>query len=262
MEKYGKIKIRFTTCEVGKIMINFIICEDEEILIKRYKKIIDNFMMNYDIEYKFHIYKGYNDEWKAYAQKEDGFKIYLLDIKTQEGTGLDAARWLREEYDDWNSMIMIITSFPQYKYEALGKRLMLVDFISKLDDCDKQLHNSLVICLKHYDKRPKILRYTYKNIIYNLEYRQILFIEKELDSKRCKIVTVHGEYYIQGTINNVLKLLDKRFKKCSRSSIVNLEQIENYNVKENIITFKNQKTLETISRDMKKEITNYVRGVR
>ena len=87
-------------------------------------------------------------------------------------------------------------------------------------------------------------------------------MKKELDSKRCKIITTHGEYYIQGTINNVLKLLDKRFAKCSRSTIVNLEQIESYNVKENVITFKNQKTLDTISRDKKKEIAIYVRGVR
>lgn len=240
-------------------MINFIVCEDEDILLKKYKRKIDNFMMNYDVDYKIHEYKGYTDKWKEYAQKEDGFKIYLLDIKTEQGSGIDAARLIREEYDDWNSMIMIITSYTQYKYEALAKRLMLVDFV---DNCDKQLKDALFICMKHYDKRPKILKYSYKNMIYNLEYRQILYIEKELDSKRCKIVTIHGNYFIQGTINHVYTLLDNRFAKCSRSAIVNLEQIESYDVKDNVITFKNKVTMDTISRDKKKEIADYVRGVR
>ena len=262
LEKYGKIINGFITCKVGIKMINFVIVEDETILLNKYKKEIDNFMMNYDIEYKVHRYNGYTNKWKEYAQIEDGFKIYLLDIKTEHGSGLDAARLLREQYDDWNSMIIIITSYPQYRYEAFGKRLMLIDFINKLDNCEKQLKDSLLICMKHYDRRPKVLRYTYKNIIYNLEYRQILYIEKELDSKKCKITTIHGEYYIQGTINHVMTLLDDRFVKCSRSSIVNLEQIDNYNIKENVITFKNQDTLDTISRDKRKEIIDYVRGVR
>ena len=243
-------------------MINFIICEDEEILIAKYKTEIYNFMMNYDTEYKIHSYKGYTDSWKEYAQKEDGFKVYLLDIKTEQGSGLDAARIIREEYDDWNSMIMIITSYPQYRYDALGKRLMLVDFISKADNFDKCFRDALNICMKHYDKRPKILRYTYKNIIYNIEYRQILYIEKELDSKKCKIYATTGENSIQGSINHVLTLLDKRFVKCSRSTIVNLEQIDSYDIKENVIIFKNKSRMDIISRDKRKELINYVRGVR
>lgn len=243
-------------------MINFIICEDEEILISKYKTEIYNFMMNYDTDYKIHNYKGYTDSWKEYAQKEDGFKVYLLDIKTEKGSGLDAARMIREEYDDWNSMIMIITSYPQYKYEALGKRLMLVDFISKADNFEQCFRDSLNICMKHYDKRPKILRYTYKNTIYNIEFRQILYIEKEIDTKKCKIYATTGEYTIPGSINYVMTLLDKRFVKCSRSTLVNIEQIDSYNIKENVIIFKNKSRMDTISRDKRKEIINHVRGIR
>ena len=243
-------------------MINFIICEDEEILISKYKTEIYNFMMNYDTDYKIHNYKGYTDSWNEYAQNEDGFKVYLLDIKTEKGSGLDAARMIREEYDDWNSMIMIITSYPQYKYEALGKRLMLVDFISKADNFEQCFRDSLNICMKHYDKRPKILRYTYKNTIYNIEFRQILYIEKEIDTKKCKIYATTGEYTIPGSINYVMTLLDKRFVKCSRSTLVNIEQIDSYNIKENVIIFKNKSRMDTISRDKRKEIINHVRGIR
>ena len=117
----------------GKYMINFIICEDEKELLKEYKNQIDKFMMKYDIEYKCDTFDCYDDKWKNAVQNIKGFKIYLLDIRTEDGSGIDAARLIREEYYDWVSMIIMISGFPEYRYEALGKRLMLVDFINKLD---------------------------------------------------------------------------------------------------------------------------------
>ena len=55
-------------------------------------------------------------------------------------------------------------------------------------------------------------------------------------------------------------MLDKRFIQICRSIIINGEQIESYNVKTNIITFKNKEELNAISRSKKREIINYVRG--
>lgn len=160
-------------------------------------------------------------------------------------------------------MIIIITSFNEYKYDALGKRLMLVDFINKLDNPEQYLKSALSICIKNYDNRPKILKYTYKNTIYNLDFKNIVYIEKEMDSKRCTIHTALGEEIIYpGTINKLITELDNRFTKASRSVIINLEQIKNYNTKENKIVFKNGKSTDAISRDMKKGLIRYVRGLK
>ena len=241
-------------------MIEFIICEDEKDLCIIYKDIIDKIMMNYDIEYKLNIYDGYNSNWKRKA-KNDNFKIYVLDLKTKEGTGLDAARYIREELDDWQSMIIIVTAYPEYKYEALGKRLMLVDFVCKMDNLKQRFKQAIQISLKNYDKRPNSLKYEYKKVLYNIEYQNIIYIEKEQDNKRCIIKTAKKDYYIQGNLNNIEKQLDYRFIKCSRSYIINLEQVQSYDKKSNIITFKNGIELYAVSRNKKKEIINYVRGI-
>lgn len=242
-------------------MINFVICEDEKVLAEYYQEQIEKFMMKYDIDYKCHYFSCYNAEWKKFARKEQGFKVYLLDIITEDGSGLDAARTIREEYDDWVSMIMIITSHHEYKYEALGKRLMLVDFINKLDNCDQKLNDALLICIKNFDNKYMNLKYTYKNTAYNIELRKILKIEKESDSKRCMITTKHGIYYIQGTLNDISKKLDNRFFKCHRSIIINVEQIESYNMKTNVVKFKNKQEFKEVSRTRKKELYNRVRGI-
>lgn len=240
-------------------MLAFVICEDEKLLAKHYKNEIDKFMMRYDIDYKVLIFAGYTEEWRKYAETEEDFKIYLLDIKTARGSGLDAARIIREEIDDWVSLIIVITAYTEYKYDALGKRLMLVDFINKLDNCDKHLKETLNICMKHYDKKPHALRYTYKNGAYNIEFKKITYIEKEIDTKRCIIHTIDSEYYAQDTINNMLRKLDKRFTKSSRSVIVNIEQIEEFDGKENIIKFKNGETVDIVSRSKRKELMKRVR---
>lgn len=221
-------------------MINFIICEDEDILASKYEREIDRFMMSNDEEYRIHKFRGYTKEWEEFVK---------------------AARRIREEFDDWVSMIMIITAYSEYKYEALSKRLMLVDFINKLDDFEIRLREALQICMKNYDKKFKNIKYNYRNISYNIELRNILYIEKELDSKRSRIKTIHGDYYIQGSLESISKKLDKRFFKCSRSVFVNLEQVEFYNYKENILTFKNGETLNSIPREKRKEVEKRVRGL-
>lgn len=245
-------------------MLKFAICEDEKVLATKYKNEIDKFMMNFDDDYECHLFDGYGKEWQEFAKEEkNDFKVYLLDIKTNDGSGLDAARAIREELDDWTSMIIMITSYNEYKYDALSKRLMLIDFINKLDKCEEHLKEALSIALKNYKKRPKVLRYTYKGEIHNIEFKNIVFIEKELDEKKCTIHTTIGEpEEYPGTITKLTTILDNKFMKVSRNTIINLEQLKGYLSKENKLVFINGETTTSVARDKKKGIIRYVRGIK
>lgn len=244
-------------------MISFVICEDEKTLAQDYKNEIDKFMMKFDFEYKCFYFKGYDAKFKTFARKNKDFKVYILDIKTECGSGIDAARLIREDIEDWNSLIIIITSFNEYKYDALSKRLMLLDFINKMDNYKGYLKDCLSRCIKYYDEKPNKLRYTYKNAIYNVEFKHIVYINKEPDSKKCTIYTDDGrELPYQGPIVKLVELLDDRFLKTSRSTIVNLEQISYYNHKLNEIAFKTGQHTTDISRDNKRSVLKYVRGLK
>ena len=63
------------------------------------------------------------------------------------------------------------------------------------------------------------------------------------------------------SIARLEQILDKRFLKCNRSYIINLEQIETYNTKTNTITFKNKEIFDAISREKRKDIINYLRRI-
>ena len=136
-------------------MLNFIVCEDNHQFSRILSTTIDNFMMNYEIEYKIHPFLGYDKEFQKIVASEIGFKVYFLDLVTNEGSGLDAARIIREKFDDWVSIIIIITSHEEYRYEALGTRLALFDFINKLNGCENVIRQDLGRVMNNYDKREK-----------------------------------------------------------------------------------------------------------
>ncbi len=256
MENYGKIK---KNRKGGDTMLNFIICEDNHQFSAIMKTTIDNFMMNYEIDYKIHYFECYDKDFENIVKEEIGFKVYFLDLVTNQGTGLDAARIIREKYDDWVSIIIIVTSHEEYKYEALGTRLALFDFVNKLNGCEKVLRQDLNRVMSNYDKREKSLSYEYNHICHKIDFRHIISIEKEQDSKRCIIHTTYGNKTIAGSLNSVLKLLDKRFMKIHRSLIVNIDQIESYDASKNKLVFKDGTYTNLIARDKKKELMIRVR---
>ena len=235
-------------------MIDFIMIEDDLYYLNETKKVIDNVMMNYDIYYNFIAHDKYRKE----LLNKDSFKVYIISYNTDS---IELIKYIREELDDWKSLIIMIYKNKEEKNKILKENLFIVDYIDKNKYFEEKLLRNIQICLKNYDQRPNSLRYTYKNIIYNIEYNKILYIEKEQDNKRCIIYTKTKNYYIPGTLNKVKTLLDNRFIKTSRSHIINTEEIMSYDIKINIITFKNKTKLDGVSRDNKKIIINHIRRI-
>ena len=235
-------------------MIDLIVVEDNLYYINESKKIIDKVMMSYDMDYYFIVYDKYRKE----LLNKDNFKIYI--ISYQEDS-IKLIKYIREELDDWKSLVIILYKDRKDKEELLKENLFIVDYINKRKHFEEKLLRNIQICLKNYDQRPNSLKYTYKNILYNIEFNKILYIEKEQDNKRCIIYTKNKKYYIPGTLNNLIKQLDNRFIKSSRSYIINTEQISSYDIKSNILTFKGKIRLNCISRDNKRIIINNLRRV-
>ena len=240
-------------------MINFVVCDDNKNFSRIMKTIIEKVMINYEQEYKIVQFEEYDSKFKEYIRKDLGFNVYFLDIKTKHGSGLDAARIIREKYDDWVSILIIVTSHEEYRYEALSNRLYLMDFINKLDNCEEKIIEDIKKSMNNYNKRYKSLTYEYNHIFHKIEFRNIISIEKEPESKRCIIKTTYGKSYIPGTLNQVKTKLDKRFIKVHRSLIINKDKITKFDRKNNEIEFIDGTHTTNVARDKKKELLEYDR---
>lgn len=238
-------------------MINFVICDDNKSFSRIMKTIIEKVMINYEQEYKIVHFDEYDSKFEDYVNSDNGFKVYFLDIKTKCGSGLDAARIIREKYDDWVSILIIVTSHEEYRYEALSNRLYLMDFINKLDNCEQKVIEDVKKCMNNFNKRYKSLTYEYNHVFHKIEFRNIIAIEKEPDSKRCIIKTTYGNSYIPGTLNQVKTKLDNRFIKIHRSLIINKDKVVKYDRKNNELEFIDGTHSNNIARDKKKELLEY-----
>ena len=235
-------------------MIDFIIIEDNFYFIKKYNSVIDKIMINYDINYNITTYDRYTNIQKS-KLSIPSFKIYIIDYNKNIKQLL---KYIREVLDDWNSLIILLYD---NNIEKISRNYFILDYIDKTTNIKAKLTRSLQICLKNYDQRPNKLKYSYKGIFYNIEYRNILYIEKEQDNKRCIIKTTNKDYYISGNLCDIENYLDNRFIKTSRSYIVNIERIESYDIKTNTINFENCTLVSAISRDKKKDFINMMRKV-
>lgn len=236
-------------------MIDYIILEEDLKYLEKYSRTIEQVMMNYDLEYQITYINKYNTINKKFFQT-DFFKIYIIDTKNQENSQ-QMIEYIRETLDDWQSLIIMMQSNKNNNINH--RNFFILDTILKNSHLECQLKRDLQICLKNYDQRPNSLKYTYKKTNYILEYRNIIYIEKEQDNKRCIIKTNNNKYYIQGNLKTVKKLLDNRFFQSSRSFIINLEQVERFDTKNNMIYFKNKQKKDVLSRTNKKEFLRMIR---
>lgn len=240
-------------------MINFIACDDNSDFLKLINKMIDSVMMNYDMDYKVQLFTAYDDNFFAKAKLDEGYKVFLLDIQSIGMSGIDAARKIREGFEDWNSIIIMVTGYGQYKVEALCSRLFLLDYINKLDDCNNKMRSILDIVVKLYDGNDRALKFEYNHVLKRINYSQIIYIEKEPDSKRCAIRTTYGTEYITSTVNDLCASLPPYFGfvKLSRSLIANKNHILGYSLKDNMLSFDNGEVSFQVSREHKKELRKH-----
>lgn len=234
-------------------MINFVLYEDGKEMRERYKKIILKLIGPNNNNFKIIEIDKYDQEAEKKLNNIDGNKIYLLDVEVPGKSGLDLARQIRNN-GDWSSQIIVITSHEQYSNIGYTSKLLMLDFISKYSDIEKELRETLGVAVGIFTKQ-KSITFTLNGELYQIPYNQILYIEKSLNNNNCKIVTNDGEYFTRDTIQHLEETLsnDQRFMKTHRSCIVNLSNVSSVDLANNIIFFPN-KQIDLIARNKKREL--------
>ena len=181
-----------------------------------------------------------------------------MDIEIPNGlSGIDVAKKIR--INDWNSIIILVTSHMEMGYEALKAQIMLLDFISKYNDCSPNLESTIKKAISKIDNK-KILIFETNNMTYKVHTDDIVYIVKDSIDRKCIIKTEYNEVCINETIGNILDMLDRRFFLTHRSCIINTEKIDRIDWKKNIIYFKNSDKTDYLSRNKRKELKEYVRS--
>lgn len=192
--------------------------------------IITKLMFKNDYEYQILPFYKYNNRLKRLIHDKD-IKIFIVDLKLQNKSGYDICREIREEANDWNSIIIISSAYNQ-KEDIISLRLLVFTYLVKFNNFEENLIETLEKATSILDDN-KFLKVD-KNT--KVSINDICYIKKIKNSKYCSIKTIHNDIV---KIRRSLKSLEKelKFKKVKNYLLLNDNNIS-FKSKEEVI-FKN-----------------------
>ncbi len=227
--------------------MNFIICDKDKQFIERCREIIFEVMSKSKVKYditNINNVKKLNDMLTIHTSK-----IFICG-SISGMSGFLFARKIRNT-GDWNSPIIIITDKSEFKKICCNSPLLMLDYIFKDDNIDKNLMNAIKTACE-INTCCSCLCIAKDSELYQISYNDICYVEKRLNENYSTIVTEDGEYLVKKSIVSIYKKLNHyNFYKTHRSCIVNINKIKMIDFDNNIIKFKNKQT-DLISRSNKK----------
>lgn len=232
-------------------MVNVVICDDNKKDLDSTAKLIEKYMLKNDIEYNRYLFDDYNDKFKNFINKKVPSRIYILDIETPSGSGIDMAREIRRK--DLDSVIIFLTVHEELGNLVLKNDLMFLAFINKFDDYENRLNNCLDTSLKLLNQK-RMLRFNDRNTVYTINLDDILYFTKDSYERKTIIVTDYTEYKVNNTLTEITELLDERFKKTHRACIINQNRVSKLDKQNRTITFDNGEQINLISNKYRREL--------
>jgi len=232
-------------------VVNFIVCDDNKKICDNILKIINGVMMKNTFEYKIHSYYDYDAKFAKVIASKMANKIYILDIETPSGSGIDVVRKIREK--DVDSIIIFLTGHDELSYTILKNEFMFLSFICKFDDYTNRLKNSIQKALQVVGKK-QVLTIVGHSTIYTIPLQDILYITRDSVDRKIVVVTDYSEFKINKSLNEVKEELSDAFWFSHRSCIVNTDRIRKLDKKKNVITFDNGQEIDMINQEFKKKM--------
>ena len=203
--------------------MKFIVVDDDLKSIETVKEIISNTLFSYNIDYDIMVYNKYTSKLKQEIKDMSIMKTYILSVDLKQNvSGINIAEYIREF--DCESYIIFLTRHGNM-FETVHRNVCNVfEFIEKYQNMTKRLTNDIKKIIK-YSLDNKVLDISYMSSNYKILYRSIKYIERDTITRKLVIHTRCNEYKCNLSIKDMLKKLDKRFIRVSRSIIINKDHI-------------------------------------
>ena len=231
-------------------MIKIAVVDDEkhmrEYILKRVKNITEKYN---DIEI---IPFADGEECIGAIEKENTFRIFLLDIGMKGMTGLDCGKVIKKKCPE--GYIIFLTSYSEYA--AASYVIEAYQYILK-EDMEERLQDVLVRLMDQMQKKEKEYRLIGNTAnVRKLYLSDIIYIYKEQRSKYIRYVTEQGEYRERISLGKLMEELDSEdFILVERGYLVNIKHIVSWDG--NMLYLHDNKRVD-ISRDRSRHVKEYI----
>lgn len=235
-------------------MLDVIVCGDDEVSIKENREIVSLGLG--DISYKFKSFDKWDDQLTSIINTNKQ-KIYIINLETENDNGFNLAKEIRKKH--FNDIIILTAKSTRYYNKIFNNRLLIFDYICKNNYYANRLLKTIIDASKLL-LNEEVFLFKYNHTIYRIPYKDINYIEKETNIKRCIIHTSDNEYYIVSSINKLLNDLNVCFVRTHQSCIVNINNIKMLDCVNNRIYFDNKEHTSLLTEKAKREIRKIMLG--
>ena len=203
-------------------MINIAVCDDEKYISEKIEKMAADFFRKKNTD--IFVVKYFSGE--DLLKSNERIDILFLDIGMQGMDGIETARRLRlQDYKGFLIFItvlkeMVFQSFEVQPFDYLVKPVQEEYFEKTMERLFSAMQDRL-----SPDKVNLLVQKGYESNI--ISFQDIIFCE--IIDRKVYLYLVSGEvidYYER--IENLEKKLDKRFFRCHRSYLINLNHLKSY----------------------------------
>lgn len=230
-------------------MINFILCDDNKYVRDLNETVISKIAMPHDFNYTVHSFDKYSIKLKNLINTPSDIKIYILDLELPNKSGIDIAREIRKV--DWDSIIIILTSHDELELKLLKQKLLIFDFISKFDNYEKRLEESINMIISKVNTK-KIISFKCNKELHHVKLDNIFYVYRDSSIEKTIIVTDDNEYPVREPLSIIASKLGNDFYQTHRACYVNINKIESVDFKNSLIYFVNDTSIDYLSRNYKK----------
>jgi DNA-binding LytR/AlgR family response regulator len=200
------------------------IVEDEEIHANQLTYILKSWAQNNEYTIKIDWFDDDNSFLQAFSQR-GSFDAAFLDIYLQDGNGMDIAQKIRK----YDSFIPIVFITKTSEYIGRGYDVWAIQYLLKpVSYSDVAQCMDRIAQLKRQNEEQS---YTFKSdgIVRVVSCRDIFYFESQ--KHYIEIHTTDGDFRFRENINRLQKELPEQFIRCSRSAIINLYHLYQYDAK-------------------------------
>ena len=238
-------------------MIRFMLMSSNKKNIEECINKIDQLLMDNNIHYETHVFTNFDKTFDDFCKNGQGSNVFIIENENSMDI-LSVINKIRNVYKMYASFIIIIDNNNKInRYDILDKYSFMCDLI-QTDNICKRLTSDLKYILNVIYDRKKVLTFNYERALYKIPFKDILYIEKELNGKRCMIICKHKVYTTYKSLIEIEKGLDERFIKSHQSALINYENVKEIDFLNNKILFDYKNECNLLSRNMKKKLKEHV----
>ncbi len=204
-------------------MINIAICDDNINICSEIENILLEYKNENNVKFNIDIFNSGN-KFLEYLTLGYTYDILFLDIQIGDLTGVDVGDFIRNKLKDRYMKIVYVSNFEKYAMKLFD--LKPTNFLIKPLDKNKlkKVLNDMLYDLKIQSEE---FIFSFKNVIFKIKYKDIIYFEKIKLSKNIKLITTNNEYIFRDSLNKIQEILKSNdFIKINKSILVNFNHIK------------------------------------